>query len=161
MKRLLPTPFISIAIAVTWLLLWDSLAPGQLILAAVLAVAIPLVIGGMRGKPMRLRAPGAVLRLLWRVGVDILRGSIDVSQAILGRTSKVKPGFVWIRLDVTHDHAIAALAGIITLTPGTLSAELTEDRGHLLVHALDMGEAEALAHTIKARYESLLLEIFR
>lgn len=161
MKRLLPTPFISIAIAVTWLLLWDSLAPGQLLLAAILAVAIPLTIGGMRGEPMRLRSPGSVLRLLWRVAIDILRGSIDVSQAILGRRSKINPGFVWIRLDVTHDHAIAALAGIITLTPGTLSAELTEDRSHLLVHALDMEEAEALAHTIKARYESLLLEIFR
>jgi multicomponent K+:H+ antiporter subunit E len=56
-----------------------------------------------------------------------------------------------------------ALAGIITMTPGTLSSDLSPDRKHLLVHALhcpDEAAEAALVADIKARYEAPLMEIF-
>ncbi|MBE2211847.1 MAG: Na+/H+ antiporter subunit E, partial [Xanthomonadaceae bacterium] len=57
-------------------------------------------------------------------------------------------------------HGITALASIISLTPGTLSVELTDSRRFLLVHCFDLQDADATIAEIKTRYESLLKEIF-
>jgi multicomponent K+:H+ antiporter subunit E len=67
---------------------------------------------------------------------------------------------VWVPLALTSDLAISLLASTICLTPGTVSARLTLDRQYLLVHALDVADADQLAAIIKARYETPLREIF-
>jgi multicomponent K+:H+ antiporter subunit E len=67
---------------------------------------------------------------------------------------------VWVPLDIRDPNGILALAGIITMTPGTLTADLTEDRRFLLVHAFDVDDEAALIAQIKARYEEPLREIF-
>ena len=67
---------------------------------------------------------------------------------------------MWVPLDIRDPHGIAALAGIITMTPGTLSSDLTEDRRHLLVHAFNVDDEQGLGASIKERYETPLREIF-
>ena len=62
--------------------------------------------------------------------------------------------------DLTDDWAITALAGIITMTPGTLTADVAEDRSYLLIHALHVDDAEAIVASIKTRYEAPLKEIY-
>ena len=63
-------------------------------------------------------------------------------------------------LHIRDPHGIASLAGIITMTPGTLSADLTEDRRFLLVHALNASDEAVLIASIKTRYEAPLQRIF-
>jgi multicomponent K+:H+ antiporter subunit E len=86
-----------------------------------------------------------------------------VARRVLGPVDRIQPRFVWVPLSLTEPHAIATLAGIITMTPGTLSSEVTDDRRHLLVHALhcpDDEAAAALVADILHRYEAPLKEIF-
>ena len=97
------------------------------------------------------------LVVLW----DIVLSNIEVARRILGPEEAIRPAFVWMPLELTDPHAIVSLAGIITMTPGTLSAELSPDRRHLLVHAFNVDDEPALIAQIKARYESPLKEIFR
>ena len=68
--------------------------------------------------------------------------------------------FVTIPLELTSPEAITVLAGTITMTPGTFSAELSADGRSLLVHGLDVPDPDALVAEIKSRYEARLLEIF-
>jgi multicomponent K+:H+ antiporter subunit E len=79
---------------------------------------------------------------------------------VLGPEHLVQPRFVWVPLDIRDAHGIVALAGIITMTPGTLSAELADDRRHLLIHAFDVEDEAALVADIKKRYEAPLRVIF-
>ena len=65
-----------------------------------------------------------------------------------------------IPLALTSPEAITVLAGTITMTPGTVSAELSADGRALLVHGLDVPDPDALVAEIKSRYEARLLEIF-
>jgi multicomponent K+:H+ antiporter subunit E len=65
-----------------------------------------------------------------------------------------------VPLAVTHPYGVSLLASIITMTPGTVSAEIDEDRREILVHVLDLADADALVADIKARYEAPLVEIF-
>ena len=91
---------------------------------------------------------------------DIVKSNIVVARQVLGPESRIRPAFVWVPLDIRDPHGIVALAGIITLTPGTLSSELSDDRRHLLVHAFNVDDEQALIAEIKQRYEAPLREIF-
>lgn len=161
MRRWLPSLPLSAAVFALWLLLVAEVSVGQLLLAALLAVALPLVAARLQPERARLGRPAAALVLVRRVLWDMLLSNIEVARRILGPERVLTPAFVWLPLDLTSIHAITALASIITLTPGTVSAELSDDRRHLLVHCFNLADADALVATIKARYEAPLKEIFR
>lgn len=108
----------------------------------------------------------AALRLLLRVLGDIVLANLSVARRIAFVPERqMAPGFLLIELRLRTPGAIGALAAIITLTPGTVSTDVlppeTQDSPpRLLVHALDMPDAEALAAEIRTRYEAPLLEVF-
>ena len=160
MSRLLPSPPLSVAVFVLWLLLVGDFSPGQLALAAVMALLLPLLAGLLQPERARFGRTRTILVLSRRVLWDMLLSNIEVARRILGPERALTPGFIWVPLDLQNIHGITALASIITLTPGTLSAELTEDRRHLLVHAFNLKDADATVAEIKARYEAPLKEIF-
>lgn len=160
MKRWLPAPLLSLAVFVVWLLLVATTDLAHVLLAAVLAVVLPLVAQRLREDTAHMRRPGKAARLAALVLWDIVLSNIEVARRILGRESKMRPAFVWIPLDLTNRHGISTLAGIITMTPGTVSSELSPDQRHLLVHFLHLEDADAAITQIKTRYEAPLREIF-
>ncbi len=99
-------------------------------------------------------------RLAVRVLGDIVVSSAEVTRRVLGPESAIRPGFVRVPIDLRDEWAITTLAGIITLTPGTLTADVAEDRSYLLVHALHVDDAAAIVAAIKTRYEAPLKEIY-
>jgi len=161
MNRLLPAPGLSITLWTAWLLLNNTLAPGHLVLGALLAWVVPLLVRPLWPDRPRLQRPGIAFRLALVVLRDIVTANMEVARRVLGPELALRPGFVRVPLAIRDPYGIATLAGIITLTPGTLSADLAPDHGHLLVHALHVDDEKALVESIKARYEAPLLEIFR
>jgi len=163
MKRLLPTPLLSGLLFATWLLLNESATTGNMVLGALFAFAIPLLTRPFMPDPPRVKNWGTVIRLAAVVLRDIVVSNLDVAKRVLGPEAAIASRFVWIPLRIRDPHGIVALAGIITLTPGTLSSDLSPDRKHLLVHVLhcpnDAAQA-ALIADIQARYETPLMEIF-
>ncbi len=160
-RRWLPHPTTSVLLFVVWLLLNHSLSAGHLVLGAVLGVLIPLFTQRFFPEPVYLQRPGTILRFLAIVLWDIVAASITVTRLSLGPMSKLRPRFVRIPVALDDDFALTALASTISLTPGTVSAEIAPDRGHILIHALDVDDEAALVRTIKARYEAPIKEIFQ
>ncbi len=158
--RLVPAPLLSLVLFVAWLLLHNTLDQAHVLLAAVLALAIPWLTEPLRPEKPRLRRSAVAGKLALVVLWDIVRSNIEVARRILGPESAIRPRFVWVPLSIRDPHGIVTLAGIITMTPGTLSADLSEDRRWLLVHAFDVDDEAELVATIKRRYESPLREIF-
>ncbi|MGQ5524635.1 Na+/H+ antiporter subunit E [Chitinimonas sp. PSY-7] len=160
MKRLFPSPILSLVLFIVWLLLNGSASAGQVALGILFATLIPRFTDDFRPERPRLRKPAVLFRLLGVVLWDVVQSNLTVARQVLGRESKLRSRFVWVPLQIRDSHGIAALASIITMTPGTLSADLTEDRLHLLVHALHVEDEAALIACIQARYETPLMEIF-
>jgi multicomponent K+:H+ antiporter subunit E len=161
MKRLLPHPLLSLVLWLAWLALNNTVAPAHVLLGALLACVLPLT--GLHladGTWPRLHRPGVALRLALRVLWDIVVSNVEVTRRVLGPESAIRPGFLRVPLDLTDDWAITTLAGIITMTPGTLTADVAEDRSSLLVHAFHVDDAEAIIASIKTRYEKPLKEIY-
>ncbi len=163
MNKFLPAPGLSTALFVTWLMLSGSASSGHVLLGLCLALALPPLATRWRAAPLHPQAPGAALRLVATVLADIVRANLTVARLILGDERRISPRFVRVRLSLREPRGIAVLAGIVTMTPGTLSADVSDDRSELLVHAFDVDDdvAEAaLVAEIKARYEAPLILVF-
>lgn len=156
----LPHPALSLALAVAWLLLQQSLALPQLISAAVLAWAIPWLVRGFLGDGARPRAPATVLRLAAVVLWDIVVSNLSVARLALSPFARPQPAWVELPLQATHPTAVALLATIITMTPGTVSCVIDESRRRILIHALDCSDEASLLAQIHVRYEQPLRRIF-
>lgn len=159
MSRLVPAPLLSVVLFGAWLLL-NGVSAGHVALAAVLGIAIPWFTEPFRPDRFHLRSWPTLVALAATVLWDIVVSNVQVAWLIIGPERRIHPRFVWLPLAIRDPHGIATLAGIITMTPGTLSADLTEDRKHLLVHALNVGDEAALIASIKIRYEAPLRRIF-
>lgn len=164
LHRLVPRPWMTLWLWLAWLLLNQTLAPAHLLLGAVLALGLSRL--GQAPQPARtaagsaLRRPGVAVRLALRVLRDIVVANLQVAARILGPGDALAPRFVWVPLDVKRPRAIGLLAGIVTMTPGTVSADLSDDHAWLLVHGLDVTDPDALVAEIKERYETPIRELF-
>ena len=159
-RTLLPSPTLTLTIVGFWMLMVSELSLLQLAFAVLLGLAIPVFatrldrefagIGRLRRVPVLLLV---VLR-------DMVRSNVEVARRVLGPADRIHPGFIWLPLDIRNIHGIAALTSFISLTPGTVSAMLSDDRRYLLVHVFNLVDPDALVADIKRRYERPLMEIF-
>jgi multicomponent K+:H+ antiporter subunit E len=160
MARLLPHPLLSVLLALIWLLLVNSVSPGQLLLGLLLGWVIPLFTLRFWPERICIRRPLALVRYLAVLLYDILVANIHVARLVLGPPERLRPAFVVLPLRLRSELAISLLANTICLTPGTVSARLSGDCRELLIHALDVTDPQVLVETIQTRYEAPLLEIF-
>jgi multicomponent K+:H+ antiporter subunit E len=159
-QRVFPAPIMSALVFVVWLLVNESMSVGHVLIAAGLALVIPPLTLPLRGERPRIKAWGTVIRLGIIVIYDIILSNIELARRVLGPEDKLHPEFMWIPLELTDEHAIVAFAGIITMTPGTLSCDIADDRRHLLVHGFNVDDPAAAIVGMKERYEKPLKEIF-
>ena len=158
---LLPHPIVTVVIALLWMVL-TSFTLGQLVLGVLAGLLGGLAYRRITPERIMVKRPGAMGRLFVRVAGDIVRSNYDVARLILagGRHRRRRAGFVRIPLDMTSPGGLAVLAVIVTATPGTAWIEYEPRNGQLLLHVFDLIEGDDWVHTVKARYESLLMEIF-
>lgn len=160
LRRLLPHPYLSLTLVILWLLLVNAVTLGSLILALVLGTAIPLLTQAWWPERPRIRRPfGLVaygLIVLW----DVIVANFQVAWIILFMPrARIRSAWIVVPLDLTSPEAISLLAGTITMTPGTLTADFSANGRALLVHALHAPDPKALRRTIKTRYEARLIRI--
>lgn len=160
-RRWLPHPAMSLGLLAMWLVLNSTLAPGHVLLGALLGWAIPLFTHRLHERDVVVRRPMIALRLLATVLGDIVVANLNVARLVLGPPAALRPAFVRVPLRLEQPAAVWTLASIITLTPGTVSSALSADRKWLLVHVLDLESEQDLIEEIRQRYERPLQEIFK
>ena len=155
-------PLLWLALVAMWLVLNDAAGVGDVILAALVASAAVGGLSRLQPAPVRLRRPHVAAALAGVVLLDVVRSNLDVAAIVLrpGTRGRVA-GFVDIPLDTRHPVALAALACIITATPGTIWVSHDSLRRVLVIHVLDVVDETIWIAHIKRRYEQPLLRIFR
>jgi multicomponent K+:H+ antiporter subunit E len=159
-RRWLPHPLLSLTLLLVWLLLVNDMSVGHWLLGALLGWLIPLLTQVFWINPPRVRKPLKLCLFFLRVLGDIVIANLQVAKLILGPSARLRPAFVEIPMLLEDELALTMLASIISLTPGTVSADLSDDRKTLLVHGLDVDDEATLVAQIKLRYEAPLLEVF-
>ncbi len=145
-----------------WLLLNETLDPVQILLGTALGVL--LAWAGSRLRPLRsaLRRLDLAAALAVVVFIEVVKSNMAVARIVLGlvRDREVRSGFVDIPLDLRDPHGLAALATIITATPGTVWGGQSADGTVLTLHVLDLDDEQRWVDYIKTRFEAPLRRIF-
>ena len=161
MRKLYPHPLLSALLVITWMLLVNRNALGSLVMAIVLATMIPLMTAAYWPNRPHLRKPLALLPYLALVLWDVIVSNLHVARIILFMPAdQIRSAWITVPLDLTSPEAITLLAGSITMTPGTLTADMSKDGRALLIHALHAPDPDAIRDEIKSRYEARLIRIF-
>ena len=161
MRRLFPHPYLSLTLVILWFLLVNQWKIGSLVLAAFLATVIPLLTAAWWPDRPRIKRPLGLaaygLLVLW----DVIVANFQVARIILFMpNARIKSAWITVPIDLTTPEAITLLAGTITMTPGTLTADMSSCGRALLIHSLHAPDPDAIRDEIKSRYEARLKRIF-
>ena len=160
-RWLLPHPLLTILLAVVWILLQNKLTAGMAVFGLILGIIIPRATAiWWPDRPKGFRM-GKMIVYSFIVVWDIIVANVQVAWIVLTvPNARLKPTWIVIPLELTQPEAITVLAGTITLTPGTVSADLSDEGHSLLVHVLHTDDPDGVRDEIKDRYERRLKEIF-
>jgi multicomponent Na+:H+ antiporter subunit E len=151
---------VNLVLALVWCGLVGSAAIENLLVGFVLGYGISWLVSPLTGSayPRRLAALVALSLFLLK---EIVRATARVAWEVITPWRLRRPGIVAVPLDVATDGEITLLANMITLTPGTLSLDVSEDRRTLFVHAMFGGDPEAVRQEIKEGFERRVLRLSR
>lgn len=160
-QRWVPHPLLTVTLTLIWLLLANGFSVGGLIVGLVLGLSIPRLTASFWPDRPHIQNYGKAVAYVLLVIYDVVVANVQVAMIILFRPLKsLNTCWVCVPLELTNPEAITVFAGTITMTPGTVSCDLSADGRALLVHCLDAPDPEAAVRDMKARYEARLMEIF-
>lgn len=161
LHRLFPHPLLSLWLVIIWMLLVNQLKLGSLVMAAILATVIPLFIAVYWPHRPRIKNVPAFIAYAILVLYDVIIANIQVARIILFMPAdRIRSAWIPIPLDLRSPEGITALAATITMTPGTLTADMSACGRVLLIHSLHAPDPDAIRDDIKSRYETRLKRIF-
>jgi multicomponent K+:H+ antiporter subunit E len=160
-QRWLPHPLLTLVLTGFWILLLNDFSMGGLVVGLGLGILIPLYTTNFWPRPPQVKSYAKAFAYFVLVIGDIVVANVQVAYWIIfWRNDRLQPRFFTVPLEIRNPEAIATLAGTITMTPGTVSSDLSADGRALLVHGLHVPDEAEIIRTIKTRYEARLLEIF-
>lgn len=152
---------LSLVSAVIWAAITGSASIQNLLLGFGLATLALWIVRQEIGSRDRVQRLGRLLSLLLLFFKELALSAWKVAVLVLRPRIEVNPGIFAFPLTVDRDFEITLLANLITLTPGTLSVDVSDDRRTLLVHALDCSDVEATKRDIAEGFERKIMEAFR
>ncbi|OIQ44566.1 MAG: Na+/H+ antiporter subunit E [Roseobacter sp. MedPE-SW] len=161
LRRLLPHPILTLLLTLAWVLLTSTWTLNSLVFGFLLGLLIPFLTQPYWPQQMRLKKPLKIIEYILIVLYDIVVANVIVARIVVFKpNAKRQPAWIAVPLDLLTPEAISVLAGTITMTPGTVAADVSAEGHALLVHCLDASDPEAVRDEIKQRYERRLKEIF-
>lgn len=161
MTRIIPHPLLTLLLIVVWQMLVNKVTAGSLLLGLVFGLLIPILTAAYWPDRPKLKRPLKFASFAAIVLWDICVANLVVARIILfRRNAELRSQWISVPLDLTSPEAITVLAGTITMTPGTVSSDISACGRALLVHCLDAEDPQAVREQIKTRYERRLKEIF-
>ena len=153
---------LTIVLALLWAALSGSFSGPNLLLGAVIAFTALLLLRGTVGQPSGLRRVIPAVMLAGLFLYELLLSAIKVALVVLAPNlrEQLRPAIVAVPLTVKSDLEITLLANLITLTPGTLSIDVSDDKSVLYVHVLMLDDrAKLIAGTVEG-FEKRIMAVF-
>ena len=151
----------NLLLAIAWVTVTGSASLHNLVLGLLLGALALVIIRESFGDKAHIPRVLPVLSLAALFLKELSLSAWKVTVTVLSPDMKLKPGIFAFPLTVTSDFQITLLANLITLTPGTLSVDVSADRRTLYVHALDCSDPETTKRDIANGFERKIMEAFR
>jgi multicomponent Na+:H+ antiporter subunit E len=152
---------INVVLALVWAALTGDFSPGGLSIGFILGYLVLYLIRGALGPTTYFAKVGQVLGFSGFVLWEIILANLRVARRVLLPRHTMQPRVIAVPLETCTDTEIAVLANLISLTPGTLSLDVSDDRCVLYVHVLYSPDAERSRQEIKSGFEQRILALMR
>lgn len=153
--------FANILLALIWAAMTGAISMSNLVIGSIIGYLVLLILRPILGPSAYFYKLPQTLRFIVYFFKEMLVSSLRVGYDVITPTHYNKPGIVAIPLDAKTDIEITLLANLISLTPGTLSLDLSPDRSILYIHAMFAADPDRLRSDIKGHLEKRLLELMR
>ncbi|HMP74121.1 MAG TPA: Na+/H+ antiporter subunit E [Kiritimatiellia bacterium] len=153
--------FANILLALVWASMTGEMSLANLLVGAVIGYLVLLILRPILGPSDYFRKLPQTIVFTGYFIREMLLSSLRVGYDVITPTHYSKPGIIAIPLDARTDIEITLLANLISLTPGTLSLDLSPDRSKLYIHAMFAADPDRLRADIKATLEKPLLDLMR
>ena len=152
---------VNVLLALAWAAVTGSFTFLNLAFGFVLAMGTLSLIREQVGSVGYFSRARRVISLFLLFVYELILSAVRVAVLVLSPKMDLKPGIFAYPLKVDRDFEITLLANLITLTPGTLSVDVSDDRRTLYVHAIDASDPEQARRDIAEGFERKIMEAFR
>ncbi|MEL7115383.1 MAG: Na+/H+ antiporter subunit E [Pseudomonadota bacterium] len=149
---------LNIMLAVAWMALTGTVTLGALLTGFLIGYAALWLIQPLIGTTSYFRRVRAWIRLIIMFFYELIVSSFAVAVDVLTPRDRAQPAIVEVPLDVKSDAGILLVTNLISLTPGTLSLDVSEDRKTLLVHAMFVDDPADVCRTLKSGMEKWVID---
>lgn len=151
----------NLLLALLWAALSNELTLFNLFSGFIVGFAALFVARGALGDTRYFRSVWLLMTFIGFFVRELVRSSAKVAHDIVTPQHRMRPGVIALEMDAKTDLEITLLANLISLTPGTLSLDVSADRTKLYIHAMyiDDCDAEAFKRRLKATVEKRVLEL--
>lgn len=151
---------IHLLLALAWMAVSGTFTLANLLFGLVLGAAALEVVSRQRGEGTYVLRVGKAAGLAMLFVIELIKSSWGVARIVMRPQLGIQPGIIAYPLKVSSDAGITLLANLITLTPGTLSVDVSPDRSTLYIHCVDASGPDAIRADIAAGFEKRVMEVF-
>ncbi|MEQ6357116.1 Na+/H+ antiporter subunit E [Lysinibacillus sp. M3] len=154
---------LNLFIATLWLLLKDEVVPqfSTFLMGFIVGIGILYAMHRFYGTQFYLRRVFSIIKLLWLFNWELLLSSYSVLRQITTPKLTITPGIFTYKTALKGDWEITALALLLTLTPGSVVMEVSEEGDMFYIHAMDIEQSkEAVIRSI-GKFEQAIMEVTR
>ena len=152
---------LNFTLAFVWMFLKTSYSPASFFVGYFFGLLIIYIFRRFFNSRFYLLRVVAVVNLIYIFTKELILSNIAVLKAVLRPKLNIKPGIFAFPTELKEDWEITVLANLITLTPGTLVVDVSNDNRILYVHAMDITDADEAIQSIKNTFEKAIMEVSR
>lgn len=149
----------NILLTFLWIAVTGNFRPANVIFGFALSFFILWLITRRGGRTRYFKLVPKVISFFFFFVYELIKANMQVAYEVITPKLNMTPGIVAVPLDVKTDFGITMLANLITLTPGTLSLDVSEDRDVLYVHSMYIKDKQEFIDGIKNGFEKRIIEI--
>jgi multicomponent Na+:H+ antiporter subunit E len=150
---------LNILLALLWAALTGTITPTNLAIGFFIGLIVLAMVGRALGRPLYMIGLWRSVVLLFVFLWELLVSSLRVTYDVLSPGHNYKPAILAVPIDLDKDFQITLLANLVSLTPGTLSLDVSKDKKTLFIHSMNAPDPEALKRSIKNSFERRIKEL--
>jgi multicomponent Na+:H+ antiporter subunit E len=152
---------LNLVITFVWMFLYNTWDLPTFIIGFLVGMLILIIVRRFFHSPLYVTKLYAVIKLTLLFLKELVLSNITVIKQVLKPKLAIKPGIFALHTELETDWEITLLSSLITLTPGTLVVDVSNDQRTLYIHAIDIDDIEESVSAIKNTFEKAIMEVSR
>ena len=153
--------FTNILVMFAWLLFFDNYSAPDAVIGYVIGIIVVRILAHFMGDEFYLRRAGYLLKLILVFFRELLYANLHVMRIIASFNMNLAPGFIAVPTRLESNTEKALFGVMMSLTPGTMVIEFSDDNRYVYIHALNADDREAATKKVQTVYEKNILEVTR